>query len=227
MNSFLREKENVHSVYDSIADHFSETRYRAWPVVDSFIKKVPFCSVGVDFGCGNGKNMNLNPDSYIIGLDLSLGLLENAKQKNPLNELIHASMISSPMKENSFDFGICIAALHHLASHQRRLQALISMSKSLKKGAKFLIVVWALEQAGSSKKNSLKRHTPIVLDGDEQEVLVPWRSAAGSDEVQMRYYHLFRKNELENLFIESASFSQDSLQSGYDQGNWYVIGEKI
>ena len=134
-------------------------------------------------------------------------------------------MLKSPLREESFDFGICIAALHHLASHERRLQALISMSKSLKKGAKFLIFVWALEQGGSNKKNSLKRHELSIIDGDEQEVLVPWRS--GSQETQMRYYHLFKENELEGLFEESGAFSINSIQGGYDQGNWYVIGEKI
>ncbi len=31
------EKQHVHKVYEEIAQHFSSTRYKAWPVVEEFI----------------------------------------------------------------------------------------------------------------------------------------------------------------------------------------------
>ena len=32
------EDKHVHQVYEQIANHFSVTRYKPWPVVDAFLK---------------------------------------------------------------------------------------------------------------------------------------------------------------------------------------------
>ncbi|KAG5464097.1 hypothetical protein LSCM1_00277 [Leishmania martiniquensis] len=49
------EHEHVHKVYSAIADHFSCTRYKAWPQVSSFLEGLPPFSLVADVGCGNGK----------------------------------------------------------------------------------------------------------------------------------------------------------------------------
>lgn len=64
------ESENVKEVYEAIAGHFSQTRYKAWPVVDRFFTQLKPSSVGLDVGCGNGKNMRIRPDTTCIGFDL-------------------------------------------------------------------------------------------------------------------------------------------------------------
>jgi len=64
------ETEHVQSVYEAIAGHFSDTRYKAWPVVDSFFAGLKPSSVGLDVGCGNGKNMAIRNNIKTIGLDL-------------------------------------------------------------------------------------------------------------------------------------------------------------
>lgn len=56
------EEENVHKVYDEIANHFSETRYKPWPKVENFIKSFECGSVVLDVGCGNGKYLSVNPN---------------------------------------------------------------------------------------------------------------------------------------------------------------------
>lgn len=68
------EAEHVQRVYDEIACHFSTTRYKAWPVVDRFVKGLATGAIGVDVGCGNGKNMMIRPDReiWITGFDLYL-----------------------------------------------------------------------------------------------------------------------------------------------------------
>jgi tRNA (uracil-5-)-methyltransferase TRM9 len=63
------ESHSVHRVYDVIASHFSETRYKPWPLVEKFLKELPSGSVGLDVGCGNGKYLGINPDVFIIGSD--------------------------------------------------------------------------------------------------------------------------------------------------------------
>lgn len=60
------ELENVHNVYDKIADHFSETRHSPWPKVQEFIDKLLPGSILLDIGCGNGKYLGLNNDSLKV-----------------------------------------------------------------------------------------------------------------------------------------------------------------
>lgn len=54
------ELENVHKVYNEIANHFSETRHSPWPQVDKFIQEFDDGSVLLDIGCGNGKYLHSN-----------------------------------------------------------------------------------------------------------------------------------------------------------------------
>ena len=65
------EEEHVQQVYEAIAPHFSATRYKRWPIVEKFIKGIPKGSFGCDFGCGNGKNLENDPNGNImtIGMD--------------------------------------------------------------------------------------------------------------------------------------------------------------
>ena len=40
-----------------------------------------------------------------------------------------------------------------------------------------------------------------------------------------RYYHLFKKGELDNL-VEQIKIGK-VVETGYDRDNWYVIAERI
>ncbi|RWQ95081.1 hypothetical protein C8Q69DRAFT_402995 [Paecilomyces variotii] len=67
-NSEAYEEEHVHQVYQQIAQHFSATRYKPWPVVERFLKEQTPGSIGLDIGCGNGKYLTVNPDVFILGI---------------------------------------------------------------------------------------------------------------------------------------------------------------
>lgn len=65
------EDEHVRQVYEGIAHHFSSTRYKAWPVVEEFVRRLSAGSVGVDVGSGNGKNILLRRDEvHFFAFDL-------------------------------------------------------------------------------------------------------------------------------------------------------------
>ena len=51
------ERKNVVEVYDQIANDFSETRFCVWNMVKRFLKNKKFTQIGLEIGCGNGKNM--------------------------------------------------------------------------------------------------------------------------------------------------------------------------
>ena len=86
-------------------------------------------------------------------------------------------------------------------------------------GGKALFYVWALEQ-----KNSRRGWD----EGHEQDVMVPWvmrqKAENGStlieEKTYERYYHLYRKEELEED-VERAGGRV--MESGYERDNWWAI----
>ncbi len=220
------EGEHVRAVYDEIAGHFSATRYKAWPVVERFVRRQRPGSLGLDVGCGNGKNMRIRPagEVYMHGLDLSAGLLAICREGGL--EAVHGSMLSIPMRSASHDFVLCIAALHHLASEERRRAALHEMARLLVVGGgAALIYVWAQEQPAET--SSVYRHALTFLSADRQDVLVPWTMRAAAAAPPQRFYHLFRRGELEALVEGMRPRLLAVEESGYDRDNWYVVARRV
>lgn len=63
------EEKHVEEVYELIATHFSETRYKPWPMVANFLNSFSPFSFVADVGCGNGKYANVNNNLVIHGSD--------------------------------------------------------------------------------------------------------------------------------------------------------------
>lgn len=160
-----KEEEYVHKVYDEIAPHFSETRYKPWPIVSDFLMSRTTGSVGIDVGCGNGKYLNVNPNIFIIGSDRSFGLIQCAHELDGHYNVLVADGRCLPHRENVFDFAISIAVVHHWTTRERRVSAIKHILSKVKIGGQALIYCWALEQ-GQSRRG--------YHEGMEQDVLVPW-----------------------------------------------------
>lgn len=74
------ELENVHQVYNEIANHFSETRHSPWPRVTNFLQRFDVGSVLVDVGCGNGKYLYSQPSMFkvcVFSIDFNFHLSRN------------------------------------------------------------------------------------------------------------------------------------------------------
>jgi len=54
------EKKHVYEVYEKIAPHFSNTRYKPWPKIEKFLNELRPGSLNLDVGCGNGKYLHVN-----------------------------------------------------------------------------------------------------------------------------------------------------------------------
>ena len=239
-NASHLESQFVHKVYDSIASHFSETRYKPWPKVSHFLNSLSNGSLVLDVGCGNGKYLNVNPNIAIIGCDRSEQLLRICKQRG--NEVFLSDCLQLPLR-NSFDACICIAVLHHLSSHRRRVRALQSIVDLLTIDGKALVYVWAFEQNKNGTDSQYLKKSQSVDNQREdnefnlcvhqngtqfqsQELLVPWKTSKGDrNERQLRYYHVFRDGELETLLhcLKNAKI----LEIFYDSGNWATILQRI
>lgn len=172
----LKEEEYVHKVYNEIAGHFSETRYKPWPIVTKFLLGQAVGSIGIDVGCGNGKYLNVNPNVFIIGSDRSSGLIQCANEIDPGHNVLVADGMQLPHRNNTFDFAISIAVVHHWTTRERRIAAIGHILSKLKAGGEALIYCWALEQ-GNSRRG--------YCEGMEQDVLVPWVLQAKTKKTQM------------------------------------------
>ncbi|KAI1107333.1 S-adenosyl-L-methionine-dependent methyltransferase [Jackrogersella minutella] len=251
------EQQHVHSVYESIAAHFSSTRYKPWPFVASFLAELPPGAVGLDVGCGNGKYLDVNRDVVILGSDRSANLArlarelkvvgagegeKNGSRSSGADVVGVADGLDLPFGggRRRVDFVICIAVIHHLSTRERRVEGVKALLDCVTpRDGKVLVYVWALEQGGS--RRGWDEGTA------DQDQLVPWvlkskkPKKSKSDEVSkkgvvgngddttgdgntdatyQRYYHLYRKGELEED-VQAAGGAV--LGSGYEKDNWWVI----
>ncbi|SCU91948.1 LAFA_0F06898g1_1 [Lachancea sp. 'fantastica'] len=160
-----KEQEFVHEVYNDIASHFSQTRYKPWPIVTKYLEEQHTGSVGIDVGCGNGKYLDVNPNVFLIGSDRSENLVKHAHERNTRCNVMVADGLRLPHRDKSFDFAISIAVVHHWSTRQRRIDAIAHILSKVKPRGTALIYCWALEQASSRRG---------YHEGQEQDVLVPW-----------------------------------------------------
>ncbi|KAG0165515.1 tRNA methyltransferase, has a role in tRNA modification [Apophysomyces sp. BC1015] len=160
------EKNHVHQVYEVIADHFSDTRYKPWPVVEDFLNGLPTGSLGADVGCGNGKYIGVNPNVMMLGSDRSTNLIKIVNERG--FEGMVCDGLDLPYRKGAFDYAISIAVIHHFSTPERRLSALNEILRIIRPGGRVLVFVWALEQTKFSKRN---------FEPGQQDVFVPWTLA--------------------------------------------------
>ncbi|XP_016953375.1 alkylated DNA repair protein alkB homolog 8 [Drosophila biarmipes] len=154
------EQQNVHAVYDKIADHFSETRHTPWPQVAEFLDSFDPQSLVLDIGCGNGKYLGCNPLLLAIGCDRAQGLLAVGRRKG--QNVFRCDCLRVPVRSGSIDGCISIAVIHHLATTERRLAALREMARVLRLGGRALVYVWAKDQRKNDKKSAYLRQNKAV-----------------------------------------------------------------
>ncbi|XP_045479862.1 probable serine/threonine-protein kinase nek3 [Harmonia axyridis] len=154
--SVALENAYVHDVYEQFYDN---PQSKPWPKVKSFLDSLEPGSIVCDIGCGNGKYLSLNNAIFNIGGDKSLRLTNVAREKD--NEVIILDNLSLPFRDDSLDAVISIAVIHHLATTERRVNAIRELARVLRIGGRIIISVWAMEQS----------HRKF----ESQDVLVPWR----------------------------------------------------
>jgi tRNA (uracil-5-)-methyltransferase TRM9 len=95
--------------------------------------------------------------------------------------------------------------------------------ETLKPGGQALVYVWALEQEGSRRGWS---------EGMDQDVMVPWvmkgkkvakEDPPPQDRTFHRYYHLYRKGELED---DLRAAGGRIVEAGYEKDNWWAIASR-
>ena len=143
------------------------------------------------------------------------------------NSAVVADALFLPFLGAFFDFAISVAVVHHLSTRHRRVEAIQAMLATLRTPvsdappAHALIFVWALEQKSSRRGWD---------EGDEQDVMVPWVrkgdpgfQASDGAETFHRYYHLYRRGELEQDVLDAGGII---AECGYEKDNWWAIAAR-
>ena len=141
------EKKHVYEVYEKIAPHFSNTRYKQWPRIQKYLESLPVGSLNCDVGCGNGKYLGANKSQiFNIGTDRSHNLLEICRERDGGFQTFFCDSLKLPVRDGVFDSVISIAVIHHFSTPGLRVAALREMHRILKVGGRVLVYVWAYEQ---------------------------------------------------------------------------------
>lgn len=210
------EKKYVQDVYEKIADEFDQSRYNIWPSVQKFLDNIPKKTKQspplklLEVGSGNGKNLayiqeNL-PHISAEGCDMCQKFVDIARRKEL--KCIRANNLNLPYEDDTFDYVLSVAVIHHFSTVERRMEAIRELLRVLKKGGQLFIQVWAFEQPAESKKSF-----------QTQDELVSWK---GKED---RYYHLYKKGDLEKE-INDTKINCVILNSDYDYGNWICTIKK-
>ncbi|MCD6478172.1 MAG: class I SAM-dependent methyltransferase [Candidatus Aenigmarchaeota archaeon] len=182
---------DVQEFYDTIAKSWYNIRH--WTIFREELKKMSDVWSGgklLNVGCAHGSDF-IPFDSRrfkFYGIDISKELLFLAKrysQKFGLDvELFVGDMMALPFKDNSFDYIISIATLHHLMNREERILALKEIKRVLSKEA--FLTVWNRDNPELPNKEIIERE---------------WKFGK---EVLKRKYYLYTKKELEKELCEAG-----------------------
>jgi ubiquinone/menaquinone biosynthesis C-methylase UbiE len=203
------ESQFVHNTYSRIAEQFDDSRYCVWNFVKQFLSNKGEL-YGIDIGCGNGKNM-IHPN--MVGIDCCEKFVNICNTKN--KKVFYGCCCDLPFNDNVFDYSICVSVLHHLSTHERRLDAVREMVRVVKPGGEMLLNTWSVE-------NQEKRH---FIQGDN---FVSWstRPQKGNEknkESFLRYYYIHDIYSINEFCDDIQKLFNVLVKVIYNEkGNWVV-----
>lgn len=238
------ESANVHAVYDAIAPHFAATRYAPWPRVDAFLASLPRHALLADVGCGNGKYLlaaaAAGRGAVSVGTDRCAGLAAVAARARAGDAAV-ADVRAQPFRGGVFDAALNIAVVHHLASAARRVEAWAETARLLVVGGRALVYVWAQDRpAGVGPpvpRKGNKGRRMLERRFEAQDMLVPWhlrrrkegaedeRVLGATEEVHMRFYHVYMQGELEAELAQVEGVRV--VDAFFDHQNWCAEIERV
>ena len=210
--------------YNQFGDQFSATRQRLQPGVKKILETIQADVSVLDLGCGNGHFLReLNKRGHkaaLLGLDFSLPLLRDAQSASGVEfrevDLAKLSVFSDQLNA-PWSTVTLFATLHHIPSHEMRLDILKTVRNLLKDDGKFILSNWQFLNS-EKLKSRIQPWDRVGInedDLDEGDYLLDWRSGGEG----LRYAHHFTAQELLGLAEQVEMRVTDSFQSDGDGGN--------
>jgi ubiquinone/menaquinone biosynthesis C-methylase UbiE len=215
--------------YDEMSEKFSETRSRFWHGLEFISKYTKDGYRILDFGCGNGRLLELFTDKNIdyLGLDVSEKLIGLAREKYPemadkFQKISGSSSLTFP--ENSFNATYSIAVFHHLPSAALRLKITKELFRVLKPQGAIVVTVWNLWQRKYLKYIILNWFGKFLGKSglNWNDCYIPFKDNQGK--VFQRYHHAWTRRELKSIF-EAVGFKIEKCEI-IDRKNILLIGRK-
>ena len=134
--------------YDKVAEVYDQVRTGDPEMMHQIMSEVLLGrnSIILDIGCGTVNNTLLvsrTTHARVVGIDLSSGMLHEAKKKAPEIHLTHASANHLPFGNMTFDLVFMTEVLHHLADVP---PVVCETLRVLRASGKFCIVTQSHEQ---------------------------------------------------------------------------------
>lgn len=211
-----RSPARVRDVYDEIASHFAQTRAYPWPEVESFVDEAASGPVGLDLGCANGRHLELlvEPCETIVGLDVSRGLLDEARERLADTAaarvvLLQGDVAAIPIASSVVDTALYVATIHHLPDRETRRRSLRELARVLSADGVALVSAW------STAHDRFRDVSADAADGFD--TTIDWTLPGG--ETIPRFYHIYAQPELE-ADLEAAGLAIESFV--VSSGNCYA-----
>lgn len=170
--------------YDKNAAKYAESTLATASLdqINEFLELIPKGGKVLDAGCGVGRDTNIFADKgyEAVGVDLSTGLLKEAKKRYHKVKFIKGNLLNLPFPENYFEGVWAHASLLHLETVEDVKRAITEFKRVLKEKGTLHILVKA--QTGVQK-------TAVVSD-----------SISKHD----RFFQYFTKDEMNNLLIKGG-----------------------
>ncbi len=205
----MDDRTGVRATYERIAAHFATTRENPWPEVESFCSGRT-AGTALDVGCANGRHTELLAEraDRVVGLDISDGLLEIARDRVPRATFLLGDAASLPLVDRSVELALYIATLHHLPGGDLRRRSLDELARVLDDDGVALVSAWSTT------------HDRFDVDDAEMgfDTEVDWTLPNG--ETVPRYYHIYAPAEFDADLEASALSVFESFTSN---GNCYAV----
>ncbi len=215
--------QETESGYDLVSDKFSATRKFFWRGMEFIGNYVKDGDRVLDFGCGNGRLLELFADKKIeyYGVDPSQKLVDLAQEKYPNSKFskLNLSQSSLPLEDNFFNSVYSIAVFHHFPSFQYRKKIAEELYRLTAKDGQVIITVWNLWQKNYIK-NIVNNWVDKLLNRsklDWSDCYISFTDNAGNK--FLRFHHAFTKRELKKLF-EGVGFQTEKCEI---IGGWNII----
>jgi tRNA (uracil-5-)-methyltransferase TRM9 len=215
--------------YTRFGDSFSATRHRIQPGVRRVLEMLNGDEKILDLGCGNGElARELAKRGHCgtyLGVDFSLPLLQEAESQSQVFsakfmqvDLTQLSAVSDQLLAiDHWSFVTAFAVLHHIPSHDLRLNILHTIHQLLKPDGLFIHSNWQFLNSEKLKARIQPWEAAEVsgLDVEAGDYLLDWRGGGKG----LRYVHHFDERELNEL-AEATGFKViDTFYSDGETGN--------
>ncbi|MBM4426745.1 MAG: class I SAM-dependent methyltransferase [Chloroflexi bacterium] len=212
--------------YDQFGDSFSATRQRLQPGVRKILETIREDESVLDLGCGNGNFLRelqkRGHKATLRGVDFSLPLLRDAESTPGVDfrevDLTKLSAFSDQLLavDGQWSVVTIFATLHHIPSHEIRMDILKTVKNLLKPDGRFILSNWQFLNSEKLKAR-IQPWSRVGISDDEVDngdYLLDWRSGGEG----LRYAHHFSAEELLGLAEQVGMKVEASFLSDGENG---------